>query len=150
MISFFHPLSFNGVVLGENLSSLLSKGLSGKSVLITFISSGLRRKFFLPFVFKTSPNPIPDQSQFHQSLPLKTKIELIKISSPQSEAQITQCFFVGCKGNFDISILLFRFFISLAVLTINQLLKSLPERWDSLLRLQQLPRLQPNRKRCNS
>ena len=32
MISFSFPLSFNGVVLGENLSSLLSKGLSGKSL----------------------------------------------------------------------------------------------------------------------
>ena len=52
MISFFHPLNLSGVVLGENLSSLLSKGLSGKSVLITFISSGLRRKFFLPFILK--------------------------------------------------------------------------------------------------
>ena len=52
MILFFHPLNLSGVVLGENLSSLLSKGLSGKSVLITFISSGLRRKFFLPFILK--------------------------------------------------------------------------------------------------
>ena len=52
MISFFHSLNLSGVVLGENLSSLLSKGLSGKSVLITFISSGLRRKFFLPFILK--------------------------------------------------------------------------------------------------
>ena len=52
MILFFHPLNLSGVVLGENLSSLLSKGLSGKSVLITFISSGLRRKLFLPFIFK--------------------------------------------------------------------------------------------------
>ena len=52
MILFFHPLNLSGVVLGENLSSLLSKGLSGKSVLITFISSGLRRKLFLPFILK--------------------------------------------------------------------------------------------------
>ena len=36
MISFFHPLSFNGVVLGENLSSLLSKGLSGKKCFNNF------------------------------------------------------------------------------------------------------------------
>ena len=69
IFSFFHPLSFNGVVLGENLSSLLSKGLSGKSVLITFISSGLHRKFFLPFILKLFPiqsqinhNPI---NRFH-------------------------------------------------------------------------------------
>ena len=36
MISFFHPLSFNGVVLGENLSSLLFKGLSGKKCFNNF------------------------------------------------------------------------------------------------------------------
>ena len=63
MISFFHPLNLSGVVLGENLSSLLSKGLSGKSVLITFISSGLRRKLFLPFILKL----LPIQSQINHN-----------------------------------------------------------------------------------
>ena len=69
IFSFSFPLNLSGVVLGENLSSLLSKGLSGKSVLITFISSGLRRKLFLPFILKLFPiqsqinhNPI---NRFH-------------------------------------------------------------------------------------
>ena len=73
MISFFHPLSFNGVVLGENLSSLLSKGLSGKKCFNNFHflpeMKSLRRKFFLPFILKLFPiqsqinhNPI---NRFH-------------------------------------------------------------------------------------
>ena len=49
MISFFHSLNFNGVVLGENLSSLLSKGLSGKNLFLNLIC---RRKLFLPFILK--------------------------------------------------------------------------------------------------
>ena len=48
-ISFFHPLNLSGVVLGENLSSLLSKGLSGKNLFLNLIC---RRKFFLPFILK--------------------------------------------------------------------------------------------------
>ena len=96
MISFFHPLSFNGVVLGENLSSLLSKGLSGKSVLITFISSGNEitpSKTFPSIYSQTSPNPIPDQSQSHQSLPLKTKIQFDQNFLPAKQSANHSMFF---------------------------------------------------------
>ena len=81
MISFFHPLNFNGVVLGENLSSLTFSPLQrfvGKKSFLNFIFSGNEitpPKTFPSIHSQTSPNPIPDQSQFHQSLPLKTKIE---------------------------------------------------------------------------
>ena len=73
MISFFHPLNLSGVVLGENLSTMIffsfPKVCREKSVLITFISSGLHRKLFLPFILKLFPiqsqinhNPI---NRFH-------------------------------------------------------------------------------------
>ena len=52
MILFFHPLNLSGIVLGENLSSLLSKGLSGKNLFLNLIC---RRKFFLPFILKLFP-----------------------------------------------------------------------------------------------
>ena len=73
MISFFHPLNLSGVVLGENFSTMIffssPKVCREKSVLITFISSGLHRKRFLPFILKLFPiqsqinhNPI---NRFH-------------------------------------------------------------------------------------
>ena len=94
MISFFHPLSFNGVVLGENLSSLLSKGLSGKSVLITFICYEITpSKTFPAICSQTSPNPIPDQSQSHQSLPLKTKIQFDQNFLPAKQSANYSMFF---------------------------------------------------------
>ena len=72
MISFFHPLNLSGVVLGENLSrSSFSppQRFVGKKVFLNLISSGLRRKLFLPFILKLFPiqsqinhNPI---NRFH-------------------------------------------------------------------------------------
>ena len=69
---------------------------------------------------QTSPNPIPDQSQFRQSLPLKTKIQFYQNFLPAKRSANHSMFFRRLvKANFDISILLFRFFISLAVFTTN-------------------------------
>ena len=63
MISFFHPLNFNGVVLGENLSSL-SKGLSEKSLFLNLICDEITpSKTFPAIYFQTSPN----QSQINHN-----------------------------------------------------------------------------------
>ena len=93
MISFFHPLSFNGVVLGENLSSLLSKGLSGKKCFNNFHFLRTPSKIFPSIHFQTSPNPIPDQSQSHQSLPLKTKIQFYQNFLPAKRSANHSMFF---------------------------------------------------------
>ena len=94
MISFFHPLSFNGVVLGENLSSLLSKGLSGKSLFLNLICDEITpSKTFSPIYSQTFPNPIPDQSQSHQSLPLKTKIQFDQNFLPAKQSANYSMFF---------------------------------------------------------
>ena len=90
MISFFHSLNFNGVVLGENLSSLLSKGLSGKK---SFFKFHLPSKTFPSIYSQTSPNPIPDQSQSHQSLPLMTKIQFYQNFLPAKQSANHSMFF---------------------------------------------------------
>ena len=150
MISFFHSLNLSGVVLGENFQDRFSPFQRVCREKKSFFKSHLPSKTFPSIHFQTSPNPIPDQSQSHQSLPLKTKISSIKISSPQSKAQITQCFFVGCKGKFRH----FNFAFQILHFTRGFDDKPTPEitprTMGSLLRLQQLPRLQPNRKRSNS
>ena len=89
-ISFFHPLNLSGVVLGENLSSLLSKGLSGKK---SFFKSHLPPKIFPSIYSQTFPNPIPDQSQSHQSLPLKTKIQFYQNFLPAKQSANHSMFF---------------------------------------------------------
>ena len=93
MISFSFPLSFNGVVLGENLSRsffLLSKGLSGKK---SFFKSHLPSKIFPSIYSQTFPNPIPDQLQSHQSLPLKTKIQFYQNFLPAKQSANRSMFF---------------------------------------------------------
>ena len=106
MISFFHPLSFNGVVLGENLSrSFFSpfQRFVGKKSFLNFISSRNEitpSKTFPAICSQTFPNPIPDQSQSHQSLPLKTKIEFDQNFLPAKRSANHSMFFVGCKGKF--------------------------------------------------
>ena len=67
-----------------------------KSVLITFISSGNEitpSKTFPAIYSQTSPNPIPDQSQSHQSLPLKTKIEFDQNFLPAKQSANRSMFF---------------------------------------------------------
>ena len=93
MISFFHPLSFNGVVLGENLSrssfSPFQRFVGKKS----FFKSHLPSKTFPSIYSQTFPNPIPDQSQFRQSLPLKTKIQFYQNFLPAKQSANRSMFF---------------------------------------------------------
>ena len=104
----------------------------------------LHRKLFLPFILKLLQIPIPDQSQFHQSLPLKTKIQFYQNFLPAKRSANHSMFFRRLlKANFDISILLFRFFISLAVLTIKPTPEITPRTMGFIVTLQQLPQLQP-------
>ena len=98
MISFFHPLNLSGVVLGENLSrssfSLLPKGLSGKSLFLNFICDEITPSKTFPSIYsQTFPNPIPDQSQSHQSLPLKTKIQFDQNFLPAKRSANHSMFF---------------------------------------------------------
>ena len=97
MISFFHPLSFNGVVLGENFSRssfFLSKGLSGKSLFLNLICDEITPSKTFPSIYsQTSPNPIPDQSQSHQSLPWKTKIQFDQNFLPAKQSANYSMFF---------------------------------------------------------
>ena len=93
MILFFHPLNLSGVVLGENLSSLLSKGLSGKKCFNNFHFLRTPSKTFPSIYSQTSPNPIPDQSQSHQSLPLKTKIQFYQNFLPAKRSANHSMFF---------------------------------------------------------
>ena len=93
MISFFHPLNLSGVVLGENLSSLLSKGLSGKKCFNNFHFLRTPSKTFPSIYSQTFPNPIPDQSQSHQSLPLKTKIQFDQNFLPAKQSANHSMFF---------------------------------------------------------
>ena len=93
MISFFPPLNFNGVVLGENLSrsffSPLQRFVGKKS----FFKFHLPSKTFPSIYSQTSPNPIPDQSQSHQSLPLKTKIQFYQNFLPAKQSANHSMFF---------------------------------------------------------
>ena len=93
MISFSFPLSFNGVVLGENLSrsffSPFQRFVGKKS----FFKSHLPSKTFPSIYSQTSPNPIPDQSQSHQSLPLKTKIQFYQNFLPAKRSANHSMFF---------------------------------------------------------
>ena len=99
MISFSFPLGFNGVVLGENLSrSSFShpQRLVGKKSFLNFISSRNEitpSKTFPAIYSQTFPNPIPDQSQFHQSLPLKTKIQFDQNFLPAKQSANYSMFF---------------------------------------------------------
>ena len=92
-ISFSFPLSFNGVVLGENLSrsffSPLQRFVGKKS----FFKSHLPSKIFPAIYSQTFPNPIPDQSQSHQSLPLKTKIQFYQNFLPAKRSANHSMFF---------------------------------------------------------
>ena len=93
MISFSFPLSFNGVVLGENLSrSFFShpQRFVGKK---SFFKFHLPSKTFPSIYSQTFPNPIPDQSQSHQSLPLKTKIQFYQNFLPAKRSANHSMFF---------------------------------------------------------
>ena len=92
MILFFHPLNLSGVVLGENLSSLLSK-VVGKKCFNNFHFLRTPSKTFPSIYLKTFPNPIPDQSQSHQSLPLKTKIQFDQNFLPAKQSANYSMFF---------------------------------------------------------
>ena len=75
---------------------LLSKGLSGKSLFLNFISSRNEitpSKTFPSIYSQTFPNPIPDQSQSHQSLPLKTKIQFYQNFLPAKRSANHSMFF---------------------------------------------------------
>ena len=50
-------------------------------------------KTFPSIHFQTSPNPIPDQSQSHQSLPLKTKIQFYQNFLPAKRSANHSMFF---------------------------------------------------------
>ena len=93
MISFSFPLSFNGVVLGENLSrsffSPFQRFVGKKS----FFKFHLPSKTFPSIYSQTFPNPIPDQSQSHQSLPLKTKIQFDQNFLPAKRSANHSMFF---------------------------------------------------------
>ena len=67
-----------------------------KVFLITFISSRNEitpSKTFPSIPSQTSPNPIPDQSQSHQSLPLKTKIQFDQNFLPAKQSANYSMFF---------------------------------------------------------
>ena len=84
---------FNGVVLGENLSSLIfshPQRFVGKK---SFFKSHLPSKTFPSIYSQTFPNPIPDQSQSHQSLPLKTKIQFYQNFLPAKRSANHSMFF---------------------------------------------------------
>ena len=72
---------------------LLSKGLSGKSVFNNFHFLRTPSKTFPSIYSQTSPNPIPDQSQSHQSLPLKTKIQFYQNFLPAKQSANRSMFF---------------------------------------------------------
>ena len=50
-------------------------------------------KTFPSIYSQTSPNPIPDQSQSHQSLPLKTKIQFYQNFLPAKQSANRSMFF---------------------------------------------------------
>ena len=92
----FHPLSFNGVVLGENLlRSFFSpfQRFVGKKCFNNFHFLRTPSKTFPSIHSQTSPNPIPDQSQSHQSLPLKTKIQFYQNFLPAKRSANHSMFF---------------------------------------------------------
>ena len=99
MISFSFPLGFNGVVLGENLSrSSFShpQRFVGKKSFLNFIFSGNEitpSKTFPSIYSQTFPNLIPDQSQSHQSLPLKIKIQFDQNFLPAKQSANYSMFF---------------------------------------------------------
>ena len=96
MISFFIPLSFNGVVWERICQVSSPKVCREKSVLITFIFLGNEitpSKIFPAIYSQTFPNPIPDQSQSHQSLPLKTKIQFYQNFLPAKQSANYSMFF---------------------------------------------------------
>ena len=97
MISFFHPLNLSEVFgreFGEHDLFLLSKGLSGKSLFLNLICDEITPSKTFPSIhFQTSPNPIPDQSQSHQSLPLKTKIQFYQNFLPAKQSANHSMFF---------------------------------------------------------
>ena len=92
-ISFFHSLIFNGVVLGENLSSLTFSHPQRFVRKKSFFKSHLPSKTFPSIYSQTFPNPIPDQSQSHQSLPLKTKIQFYQNFLPAKRSANRSMFF---------------------------------------------------------
>ena len=97
MISFFHPLNLSEVFGREFLDHdlfLLSKGLSGKNLFLNLICNEITPSKTFPAIYsQTSPNPIPDQSQSHQSLPLKTKIEFDQNFLPAKQSANRSMFF---------------------------------------------------------
>ena len=96
MILFFHPLNLSGVVLGENLSrSFFSpfQRFVGKKCFNNFHFLRTPSKTFPSIYPQTSPNPIPDQSQSHQSLPLKTKIQFDQNFLPAKRSANHSMFF---------------------------------------------------------
>ena len=96
MILFFHPLNLSGVVLGENLSrSFFSpfQRFVGKKCFNNFHFLRTPSKTFPSIHFQTFPNPIPDQSQSHQSLPLKTKIQFYQNFLPAKQSANHSMFF---------------------------------------------------------
>ena len=96
MISFFHPLNLSGVVLGENLSRSFFSPLQrfvGKKCFNNFHFLRTPSKTFPSIYSQTSPNPIPDQSQFRQSLPLKTKIQFYQNFLPAKRSANHSMFF---------------------------------------------------------
>ena len=102
-ISFFHPLNLSGVVLGENLSrSSFSppQRFVGKKSFFKSHFLQTPSKTFPSIYSQTFPNPIPNQSQSHQSLPLKTKIQFYQNFLPAKRSANHSMFFVGCKGKF--------------------------------------------------
>ena len=95
-ISFFHPLNLSGVVLGENLSrSFFSpfQRFVGKKCFNNFHFLRTPSKTFPSIYSQTFPNPIPDQSQSHQSLPLKTKIQFYQNFLPAKQSANHSMFF---------------------------------------------------------
>ena len=96
MILFFHPLNLSGVVLGENLSRSFFSPLQrfvGKKCFNNFHFLRTPSKTFPSIYSQTFPNPIPDQSQSHQSLPLKTKIQFYQNFLPAKRSANHSMFF---------------------------------------------------------
>ena len=80
----------------EFVKSPFQRFVGKKVFLITFISSRNEitpSKTFPAIYSQTFPNPIPDQSQFHQSLPLKTKIQFDQNFLPAKQSANYSMFF---------------------------------------------------------
>ena len=96
----FSPPEFERSCFGREFVKIVffssPKVCREKSLFLNLISSGNEitpSKTFPSIYSQTFPNPIPDQSQSHQSLPLKTKIQFDQNFPPAKQSANYSMFF---------------------------------------------------------